>query len=81
MSWREDYINQNYLSRKVSQLINDHEDEIEIETVQYYNHFHVIATICSQNKPYKDFIGEGRDRDERNATRKALIDLYQRAYK
>jgi len=32
MSWREDYIYQNYLSRTILLLINKQKDEIELET-------------------------------------------------
>ncbi|WP_226670486.1 hypothetical protein [Metabacillus litoralis] len=81
MSWQEDYINRSYVSRDVSHLTNEHNDKIELETVQYKDYYHVVATISRKKPPFIDCLGEGRDQNEREATKKALIDLYSRAYK
>lgn len=80
MSWKEDYINLRYRSRKVSQLIDGYNNEVEIETVQYSDHYHVVATICQEEPPYYDCFGEGRDENEREAVKIALKELYGRTY-
>lgn len=80
MSCRQDYINQNYRSRRVLQVMNEHGDEMEIETIKYKDHWHAITTICQEQSPYKDYIAEGIDLSERGAVRKALRKLYQQAY-
>lgn len=54
MSWREDYKNQNYHSRRVLHVVNEHDDEMEIETVKFKDHWHVIITICQEEPPFKD---------------------------
>ena len=77
MSWKEDYIYQKFISREVVLLTNEHNDEIEMEIVQFHNHYHVYATICNESG---DFDGEGRDLTEREAARKALKELYHNAY-
>ena len=78
MDNKKEYINQKYISREVKQIINEHADEIEIEIVQFHSHWYVYATICNE---FGDFDGEGRDLDdEREAARKALEELYGRAY-
>lgn len=71
----------NFLSREVTQLVNDVGDEIELEIIQYDDHFSVTATICQEEPPYKDYIGSGSDTDsKREAMRKALKKLYLQAY-
>jgi hypothetical protein len=75
---------ENYISRYVKQVINDVGDEIELEIVryrQYRHHYSVIATICQNELPFKDYIGFGKDYFSRNeAVRKAVKELYTQAY-
>jgi hypothetical protein len=81
MSWREDYVTQNYISREVLQIVNEHGDEIELETIQFDDHYRAIATICQDQTPSKDYIGFGHDTvSERNAIEEALRELYQNTY-
>jgi hypothetical protein len=70
-----------YTDRSVSRLINEYNDEIEMESLKYQDHYKVVATICQEEPPYKDFIGVGIDkRSARRAARKALKVLYLVAY-
>jgi hypothetical protein len=70
-----------YIDRRVSRLLNEYNDEIEMEIIKYQDHYKVVVTICKDEPPYKDFIGIGTDRwSERRAARKALMKLYQEAY-
>jgi len=77
MGWKEDYIYQKFIAREVILLTNEHNDEIEMEIVQFHNHFYVYATICNGRG---DYHGEGRDFNEREAASKALKELYRQAY-
>jgi hypothetical protein len=70
-----------YIGRSVSRLINEYTDEIEMEIIKYYDHYKVVVTICQEEPPYKDVIGVGTDRwSAKRAARKALKDLYLKAY-
>lgn len=80
MSWKGNYINQNYHSRRVLQIVNEHGDEIEMEMIKYKDLSHAIVTICQEEPPFKDYIAEGFAKSERGAAREALIELYQKAY-
>jgi hypothetical protein len=69
------------IDRKVSQFINEYNDEIEMEIIKYPDHYKVVVTICQEEPPFKDFIGIGMDRrSARKAARKALEGLYLEAY-
>ncbi|APH03480.1 hypothetical protein A9C19_01190 [Bacillus weihaiensis] len=81
MKRRKNNRNQLYYTRKVSHIINEHQHEIELETIRYSNQFYVIATICQDKPPYLDCMGKGKDHNEREAMRLALKELYGRAYK
>ena len=49
--------------------------------IQYENYFYVIATICPDHLPFKDYIGRGKDPlSKRNAAKVALKELYMKAY-
>ncbi|TDL78988.1 hypothetical protein [Peribacillus frigoritolerans] len=81
MNWRDDYKNKNYRSRRVLQIVNEHGDEMEIETISLKNHWHVIITICQEKPPFREYLAEGIDhKSEKAAARKALKKLYQKAY-
>ena len=70
-----------YQSREVTQLVNEFGDEIELEMIQYNNHYYVIATICPDQFPFKDYIGRGKDPlSKRTAVKSALKELYMKAY-
>ncbi|WP_286180529.1 hypothetical protein [Bacillus sp. ISL-37] len=70
-----------YIKRSVSRLINEYNDEIEMEIIQYPDHYKVVVTICQERPPYKDIIGIGTDRrSARRAARNALKGLYLEAY-
>ena len=70
-----------YIDRRVSRFINEYDDEIEMEIIDYRGQFKVIVTICQENPPFKDFIGIGTDRrSRRRAARKAMVELYKTAY-
>lgn len=70
-----------YINRRVSRFLNEYNDEIEMEIIKYQNHYKVVVTICQDEAPYKDFIGIGLDpRSGRRAARKALKDIYFKAY-
>lgn len=70
-----------YIDRKVSRLINEYNDEIEMEIIKYQDHYKVVVTICQEAPPYKDFIGIGTDQwSRRRAAKKALLELYREAY-
>jgi hypothetical protein len=70
-----------YIDRKVSRLINEYNDEIEMEILKYQEHYKVVVTICQKEPPFKDFIGIGMDRwSNRRAAKKALQELYREAY-
>lgn len=70
-----------YIDRRVSRFFNEFNDEIEMEVIKYQNHHKVVVTICQEEAPYKDFIGIGADRwSGRRAARKALKDIYSKAY-
>lgn len=63
-----------FIDRKVSQFINEYNDDIEIEIIKYQDHYKVFVTICQEAPPYKDFIGIGTDkRNARRAAKKALL--------
>lgn len=74
MSWQEDYINKSYVSREVSQLTNEHNDEIELETVQFQDHYHVVATLSRKKPPFIDCLGEGRDQNDEKLLGKQSTD-------
>jgi hypothetical protein len=70
-----------YIERRVSRLINEYDDEIEMEIIKYHDQYKVVVTICQQEQPYKDFIGIGTDcRSKRKAAKIALLELYREAY-
>lgn len=81
MNWKKDYTSLNEVSRKVSQMVNEHGDEIELETIQFQDHCRAFATICQNELPFKDYFAEGFDyHSEKEAARKALEELYRQAY-
>lgn len=81
MNWRDDYVSLNYISREISHFVNEHGDEIELETIQFHDHYRAIATICQEETPFKDCFAEGVDfHSNREAARKALKELYRQAY-
>ncbi|MCP3739683.1 hypothetical protein [Rossellomorea sp. BNER] len=81
MSWKEDYINLNIISQEVTRIINDLGDEIELEITQFCDHYCVIATICQEQPPYKDYIAFGQDAySKQKAMDEALRELYTHAY-
>lgn len=70
-----------YIDRRVSRFLNEYNDEIEMEIIKYQDHYKVVVTICQEEAPYNDFIGIGTDRlSGRRAARKALKDIYLKAY-
>jgi hypothetical protein len=70
-----------YMNRRVSRFFNEYNDEIEMEIIKYQDHYKVVVTICQEEPPFKDFIGIGTDRRSgRSAARKALRDIYSKAY-
>ncbi|WP_226674932.1 hypothetical protein [Mesobacillus jeotgali] len=70
-----------YIDRRVSQFINEYNDEIEMEIIKYPDHYKVVVSICQEEPPFKDFIEIGMDRrSARRAARKALKGLYLIAY-
>lgn len=70
-----------YIDRRISRFFNEYNDEIEMEIIKYQDHYKVVVTICQEEPPYKDFIGIGTDRrGVRSAARKALKDIYLKAY-
>ena len=70
-----------YLSRKVIRKTNVKKDEVEFEIFRYPHYYKVVATICQDFPPYKDFIGVGKSSfSEERAIKKAIKDLYQYAY-
>ncbi len=72
---------ENIISREVTQLVNDIGDEIELEILEYIDHYSVTATICPDNPPFKDYIASAIDfRSKRNAMKEALKKLYVKAY-
>jgi hypothetical protein len=73
--------NDDYLSMEVKRIVNDVGDEIELQVIEYPDHYYVAATICQDAPPFKDYIGVGRDfQCVREAARKALKELYLQAY-
>ena len=81
MSWKEDYVSLNYLSQEVTQFVNEHGDEVELETIQFHDHYKVWATICTEGPSSKDYFSEGRDfHSPEKATNLALEELYRQAY-
>ncbi|WP_338788149.1 hypothetical protein [Metabacillus sp. FJAT-53654] len=79
MSYEEEKVALNYISRKVSQSVNEHGDELE--TIKYQDHYHAIVTICQDKPPYNDYFVEVKDYySEKRAARKALKELYRQAY-
>lgn len=69
------------LSREVRQLVNDVGDEIELEILKYSDHYYVVATICQDHLPFKDYLAIGRDfHSKKRAIKKALRELYLEAY-
>jgi hypothetical protein len=81
MNWIQDYVLLREISQRVTQLVNEHGDEIELETIQYKDHYHAVATICQDKAPFKDFFAEAVDyHSEKEAARKALKELYRQAY-
>lgn len=70
-----------YLSREVTQTINEVGEVIEWEIIQYDDHYSVTATICQEQPPFKDYLGSGRGRyNKSKAMKQALEDLYVQAY-
>jgi hypothetical protein len=70
-----------FIDRRVSRIINEYNDEIEMEIIMYQDHYKVVVTICQEEPPYNDLIGVGTDkRSVRRAARKALNGLYLQAY-
>ncbi len=69
------------INRKVSHLINEYDEEIEMEIIQLHDHYKVVVTICQEKPPYKDFIGIGtRRRSKKRVAKKAIMELYREAY-
>ncbi|MCM3652922.1 hypothetical protein [Metabacillus litoralis] len=81
MNWIQDYVLLREISQRVTQLVNEHGDEIELETIRFKDHYRAVATICQDKEPFKDFFAEAVDHhSERDAARKALKKLYKKAY-
>ncbi len=79
--WKDSYITLDYISRDIEQFISEYGDEIELEIVQFYDHYRAFATICQDESPFKDYSAEGFDyRSSVEASRKALEELYRQAY-
>jgi hypothetical protein len=66
----------NYISHRVSPKVNEHGDEIELETIKFDDHCRAVATICQDTPPFKDFFAEARDQ----LSGKAINELYLQAY-
>ena len=70
-----------YINRRVSRFFNVYNDEIEMEIIKFQDQYKVVVTFCQEEAPYNDFIGIGFDwRSGRRAARKALKDIYSKAY-
>ncbi|WP_299093869.1 hypothetical protein [uncultured Metabacillus sp.] len=81
MNRKELYSSLNFIAREVTQFVNEHGDEIELETVQYSDHYRAVATICQEEEPFKDFYAEGISAlSEKEAVSQALEELYRQAY-
>lgn len=81
MNWIQDYVLLREFSQRVTQLVNEHGDEIELETIRFKGHYRAVATICQDKERFKDFFAEAVDqRSEKEAARKALKELYRQAY-
>ncbi len=84
---------ENYISCKVKRLINRYGDEIELEIFEYSltihtrqrifpisdRYFKVVATICPDEPPFKDFFAIGMASQKRIAIKKAIQNLYKEA--
>ena len=81
MLWDDKHSLPKYVSRSIVHIVNDLGDEIELESFQYQDHYRTVATICEEKLPFKDIVAEGFDYfSERNATEKALKQLFSEAY-
>ena len=70
-----------YLSRKVVQMINNENEEIEFEIFHYPDRYEVVATVCQDSPPFKDYIGYGESSfSQQRAIKKAIKALNQHAY-
>ncbi len=70
-----------YVSREIRQLFNEFGDEIELEIIRYNDHYNITATICQDEPPFKDYIGIGKDgNNRRKAIQKALKELHLHTY-
>ena len=56
MKWFQDYVSLREISRRVTQSVNEHGDEIELETIRFQYHYRAFATICQDHAPFKDFL-------------------------
>ncbi|MFJ5621665.1 hypothetical protein ACIQD3_02830 [Peribacillus loiseleuriae] len=84
---------ENYISREVKQWVNAHGDEIELEISEYSlsiytrqrifpisdRYFKVIATICQEEPPFKDFFATGMAFKKSIAIKKAIQNLHNEA--
>ncbi|MFJ7974822.1 hypothetical protein ACIQZI_03780 [Peribacillus sp. NPDC096379] len=84
---------ENYISREVKRLINRYGDEIELEIFEYSltihtrqrifpisdRYFKVVATICQDEPPFKDFFATGMASKKRIAIKKAIQNVHKEA--
>lgn len=71
-----------YQFSQVARINNEYGDEVEIELMKHPKYYRVVATICEDSSPFKDYIGIGLDNDNQAmALRKAIHKLYRAAYR
>lgn len=78
MSWKNDNVSLNYISRRVTIKVNEHGDEIELEILKFDES--AMAIICREKPPFKDYLAEAKNQFKNLTARKALNEPYPQAY-
>jgi hypothetical protein len=78
MSCNNDNASPNFILRRVTHKVNEHGDEIELETLKFDEY--AIAIICQDKPPFKDYLAEAKFQLEKRTARKTFNELYLQAY-
>ncbi|QVY61284.1 hypothetical protein [Cytobacillus gottheilii] len=71
-----------YQFSQVARINNEYGDEVEIELMKHPDYYRVVATICEDSTPFKDYIGIGLDNyNQALALRQAIHKLHWAAYR
>ncbi|CEG27127.1 hypothetical protein [Bacillus sp. B-jedd] len=70
-----------YDSFEVVRFINNLGYEVEVEIINFGSGYHATANICTDEPPYTDITGIGKDFNNKSKScKKALNQLYDQLY-